>query len=86
MHSTMHSMPVTVMFLALFGLARAQLMDGPGNGVAKSTYAASDPISGFEFMAKYLPVEEANDDCTGQVCTCDDDDETWYIQQGRAAL
>ena len=37
-------------------------------------------------MAKYLPVEEANDDCTGQVCTCDDDDDTWYIQQGRAAL
>ena len=53
-----------------------------GNGVAKSTYAASDPITGYNFMAKYLPVDEANDDCTDQVCSCSG----WEITQGRAAL
>ena len=36
-------MYITSTFLALLGFAGAQLMDGPGNGVAKSTYAATDP-------------------------------------------
>ena len=37
------NMYITSTFLALLGFAGAQLMDGPGNGVAKSTYAATDP-------------------------------------------
>ena len=34
------NMYITSTFLALLGFAGAQLMDGPGNGVAKSTYVA----------------------------------------------
>ena len=49
-----------------------------GNGVAKSTYAASDPITGYNFMVKYLPVDKASVDCTDQVCSCSG----WEITQG----
>ena len=58
--------------------------DGTGNGISKSTYAASDPIPASQFLLKYLPVSVANDDCEGAVCHCTDP--TFDIQQGRVAL
>ena len=60
--------------------------DGAGNGVSKSTYACSDPITGKTFLLKYFDVVTADDECSNDVCTCSDDDETWYIEQGRVAL
>lgn len=60
--------------------------DGAGNGVSKSTYASTYPVTGKTFLLKYLNVATADDECTSDLCTCSDDDETWYIQQGRVAI
>ena len=74
------------LLLGSLGVAGAQKVAyAPGHGVAKSTYAASDPVSGREWMVKYLPVSEAPDDCTGGICTCTTAG-TWEIQQGRVQL
>ena len=74
------------LLLGSLGVAQAQKVAyAPGHGVAKSTYAASDPVSGREWMVKYLPVSEAPDDCTGGICTCTTAG-TWEIQQGRVQL
>lgn len=45
---------------------------GAGNGISKSTYACSESAatSAFAWLMKYLPVEEANDDCPDRSCTC----------------
>ncbi|KAH8050204.1 hypothetical protein JL721_11465 [Aureococcus anophagefferens] len=50
---------------ALLAFADAQ---GMGDGLAKSTYASSDPLPGLEFMLKYLPVTVAIDSCPSNVC------------------
>ncbi|KAH8061593.1 hypothetical protein JL721_8820 [Aureococcus anophagefferens] len=57
---------------ALLAFADAQ---GMGDGLAKSTYASSDPLPGLEFMLKYLPVTVAIDSCPSNAKT-----------QGRAQL
>ena len=45
-------MTMSTFVLALLAVASAQLKDGPGSGVAKSTYAATDPIAGFDWMVR----------------------------------
>lgn len=45
------------------------LAQGPGHGVAKSTYAVSDTKTSLAWMKKYLPVEEASG-CANNVCDC----------------
>lgn len=64
----------------------AAVRDGAGSGLSKSTYAATTPVVGKEFLLKYFSTEEVDDECTNDVCTCSDDDETWYIQQGRVSI
>ena len=46
-------------------VAQAQ---GPGNGIAKTTYAASDPFPGLAFNLKYFPTTAAIDSCSGNYC------------------
>jgi len=45
---------------------------GPGQGVSKDTRACSESVidSTYEFMMKYFPVQEAEDDCRRRQCTC----------------
>jgi len=57
----------------------------PGNGISKSTYSCTDPISGMDFNLKYFPVAVAPDECTGNICYCPKTStkSAWEIQQGR---
>lgn len=75
----------SVSLLLSFAVASAT-KDGAGNGVSKSTYACSDPITGKTFLLKYFDLVTADDECANDICTCSDDDETWYIEQGRVAV
>ena len=65
---------------ALIALAAAPLIaaQGPGDGVAKTTYACYDVKPGLEFMLKYLPTTAAIDSCDGNYCG--------YSAQGRCQL
>jgi len=56
-------------FCIILGIAYSQ---GPGRGVSKDTRACSSGVidSTYEFMMKYFPVEEAQDDCRNRQCTC----------------
>jgi hypothetical protein len=74
------------MALSLAGSARAQLKDGPGNGVSKTTFSANDPLSALEFNLKYFPVTDADDSCTNDVCTCTVSGSNYEVQQGRVQL
>ena len=75
------------LLVALGVVASTCRADGTGNGVSKSTYAATDPIPAATWLKTYLPVEEANDDCDGAVCHCSaGTTEAWDIEQGRVAL
>ena len=42
---------------------------GPGNGIAKTTHASSQPLIGLEFMLRYLPTTVAEDSCYANYCT-----------------
>jgi len=46
--------------------------DGMGNGIAKSTHACSEKVatSARAWMEKYMPLSDADDDCTNHVCQC----------------
>jgi len=48
------------------------LAQAPGRGVSKDTRACSAGIIDdvYNFMMKYFPVEEADDDCLERKCTC----------------
>lgn len=43
---------------------------GPGHGISKSTYAASDALRTGDWLLKYLPCYESTDDCSNRQCTC----------------
>jgi len=45
---------------------------GPGGGISKDTRACSEGIIDgvWEFMMKYFPVSEADNDCLDRQCTC----------------
>jgi len=45
---------------------------GAGRGVSKDTRVCSEGVidSTYEFMTKYFPVTEAQDDCPNRVCQC----------------
>lgn len=77
----------TVLAAAL--LARALLGVGgqsTGSGISKSTYAASDPVAGMEFLLEYLPVTVASDECSNNECNCTWRGERFVVDQGRVAL
>jgi len=61
-------------------------LQGPGNGISKSTYSCNDPIAAKKFLMKYFNVENAPDSCTNDVCVCSGSGPTWYIQQGRVYI
>ena len=46
-----------LLLLALSFAARPVGGQGPGNGIGKSTYAASDPSAALAWMMEHLPVE-----------------------------
>ena len=46
----------STVLLANTNTASAQ---GPGNGVSKTTYSASDPWTGMAFVQKYFPTTAA---------------------------
>jgi len=73
----------SVVFAAIF--VASTLAQGPGNGVAKGTYASSNPVVGLEWMLKYLPTTAAEDSCSSNYCKAGSfpDGEKW---QGRAQL
>ena len=74
-------------FLILATAAALIRADGTGHGISKSTYACNDPIAAAAWLKKFLPVEEANDDCNAdEVCQCDTNNNPWDIEQGRVAL
>ena len=51
---------ITIYAAALAALLVAStLAQGPGDGVAKATYASSDPTTGLAWMLKYLPTTAA---------------------------
>lgn len=43
---------------------------GAGRGISKSTYAASNTELTYNWFMKYLPVEDSDDSCTNNKCTC----------------
>jgi len=49
--------------LIILSLAAVISSQGPGNGISKSTWAASDPSTCLTFNLKYLAVENADDSC-----------------------
>ena len=49
-------------------ITTSTLAQGPGNGIAKTTYAASDPFPGLAFNLKYFPTTAAIDSCSGNYC------------------
>jgi len=53
-------------------LLKIVFSQGPGRGVSKDTRACSEGVidSTYEFMTKYFPVTEAQDDCRNRKCTC----------------
>lgn len=57
---------------ALAATVSAAFAQGPGNGISKSTYACSKSAAtnAFGWLTKYLPVDEAADDCPGRKCSC----------------
>jgi len=65
-----------MLLLSLF--AYISFAQGPGRGISKSTYSASDTTVPYNFFMKYLPVECADDSCPDNTCTCG--------TQGRVAL
>lgn len=79
-----------MMQLAVFAfLLAGSMAQSPGNGISKSTYATTDPISGKEFLMNYFPLATPGDECTNDLCVCpagEGGDEEWYIQQGRVYL
>lgn len=46
----------------------ASLAQGPGNGIAKTTYTAANPLVGQAFNLKYFPTTAAIDGCLGNEC------------------
>jgi len=59
-------------FFSLFIIVGIAYSQGPGKGVSKDTRACSEGVidSTYEFMMKYFPVSEAQDDCRNRECTC----------------
>lgn len=43
---------------------------GPGAGISKSTWAATNTTHTYSWLMKYLPVGDADDSCTNNKCTC----------------
>jgi len=77
---------MNLVLILVSSVASAQLLDGPGSGVSKTTYSANDPLTALAFNLKYFPVTDAEDSCTNDVCTCTISGETYYAQQGRSQL
>ena len=51
---------LSVLVLAIAGGSFTATAQGPGRGISKSTWAASDPVNTcYSFFLKYLPVEDA---------------------------
>ena len=65
--------------LCVAGLLVGTTGQAPGDGISKSTYASSSPISGMNFLLQYFPMVRPGDECTNDVCDCGD----WEISQGR---
>ena len=45
----------------MLSIALSSLAQGPGDGVAKTTYTSSQPFVGLAFLQKYLPTTAAID-------------------------
>lgn len=71
---------------ALFIVSCNAVQDGAGNGVSKSTYASTYPVTGKTFLLKYFNVATADDECTNDLCECTSAGSSWEIQQGRVAI
>ena len=56
----MLALAASTALLANTNTASAQ---GPGNGVSKTTYSASDPWRGMAFVQKYFPTTAAEGRC-----------------------
>ena len=52
----------------MLSIALSSLAQGPGDGVAKTTYTSSQPFVGLAFMQKYLPTTAAIDSCDSNYC------------------
>ena len=65
------------------GFATAQ---ESGAGVSKSTFAASKPKEGMQFLLDYLPVSVAQDECAKDRCNCSWLGDSFSVLQGRVSL
>ena len=65
------------------GFATAQ---ESGAGVSKSTFAASKPKEGMQFLLDYLPVSVAQDECAKDRCNCTWLGDSFSVLQGRVSL
>ena len=65
------------------GFATAQ---ESGAGVSKSTFAASRPKEGMQFLLDYLPVSVAQDECAKDRCNCSWLGDSFSVLQGRVSL
>lgn len=56
---------------ALASSIAASMAQGPGNGISKPTYAASNPTqTSYPWMMKHPPVTDAPDSPPGNIATC----------------
>lgn len=78
-------------FFSLFVFAGIAYSQGPGKGVSKDTRACSEGVidSTYEFMMKYFPVSEAQDDCPNRECSCGKQARvqltSWYKKNNKTA-
>jgi len=70
----------------IYALLSATVAQGPGNGIAKTTYAASNPFPGLAFNLKYFPTTAAIDSCSGNYCASGSFSPDGEKAQGRAQL
>jgi len=60
---------ILLIIMCFFEISYSQ---GPGRGVSKDTRACSEGVidTTYDFMMKYFPVSEADDDCPNRDCQC----------------
>ena len=77
------SKTMLALLLLSAGFATAQ---ESGAGVSKSTFAASRPKEGMQFLLDYLPVSVAQDECAKDRCNCSWLGDSFSVLQGRVSL
>lgn len=75
------------LWLSVAAFVHAQ---GPGDGLSKTTYGASNPLPGMSFLIKLLNNTPAEDSNYGNIAECaagtSGQTSEWYITEGRSQL